>query len=82
MPYISSASHQKFLQQCRILLPGDVDHEVNPGKDQLRADLERLEQMAETYSAMMAKLPVLARDYNILQKRIRVNARKLKLKTV
>jgi hypothetical protein len=77
--FISPAAHRKFILQCESLISTNPEQEMADQKaKQLKSDLDNLQQLAEAYLKMISQLPVLAREYNELQRRIRVNARKIK----
>ena len=78
MSFISPAAHQKFILQCqRLINTISQEDQVDQKTERLKKDLEELQQLVETYLNSLSQLPELANQYNVLQRRIRVNARRM-----
>jgi uncharacterized protein YlxW (UPF0749 family) len=76
--FISPAAHQKFILQCqRLINTISQEEQVDQKTEHLKKDLAELQQLVETYLNALSQLPELANQYNILQRRIRVNARRM-----
>ncbi len=78
MSFISPAAHKKFVEQCQALINKiSAVEQADEKALQLKADLEALQQLLDNYLKTMERIPELTRSYNDLQRRIRVNARKM-----
>ncbi len=75
MLFIGLAVHQKFIIQCQYRIRATAA--TNQEADRLQSDLKNLEQLAAEYAVLVKQLPVLVGEYKFLQRRIRVNARKM-----
>lgn len=83
MSFISTTAHQKFISQCTSLIEETLQNVngvlADDKAERLKADLAALQQLAEDYMRTFSQLPELTREYYILQRRIRVNMRKMQL---
>ena len=77
MAFISPAAHRKFILQCQSLVNSISEEQADEKTERLKADLMALQQLVETYLDTLSQLPVLAREYNELQRRIRITARRM-----
>jgi hypothetical protein len=80
--FISASAHQKFVSQCRNLVLALLENKENPvhvevKTQQLKEDLARLQYLAESYMDKHSRLSELSREYDTLQRSIRVNMRKI-----
>ena len=81
--FISPTAHQKFIKVCNTV----IDIQCNLGEPvmadekifSLKADLERLQLMAEEYKALLDRLPELTKDYYLSHRKIRMVVRKLQM---
>ncbi len=84
MTFISISAHQKFISLCNSLIEDnshDADLSVKDEKEeQLKQDLDKLHQLAQKYKTTFSELPKISQEYNILQRNIRINIRKLRIK--
>ena len=77
MSFISPAAHRKFILQCQSLINSISAEQADEKTERLKADLMALQQLVETYLDTLSQLPVLPREYNELQRRIRITARRM-----
>ncbi|MFT3932911.1 MAG: hypothetical protein QM726_04785 [Chitinophagaceae bacterium] len=78
MSFISPSAHKKFVEQCQNVINRlSVTDQANPKAAQLKADLEELQHLLDSYLLTISRIPELSKSYNDLQRRIRVNARKM-----
>ena len=54
-----------------------TDHESDPKTARLKEDLTELQRLLDNYLHAVAQIPGLANEYNLLQRRIRISARKI-----
>ncbi len=84
MPYISISAHQKFISICKGHIAkstGDGDLTVKDEKEeQLKKDLDTLQQLAQKYKSTFSELPKISEEYIVLQRKIRTNIRKLQIR--
>ena len=64
--------------QCQRLIDTDsTNRQIDPKTERLSADLFELQQLLEKYLHAVSQIPGLANDYSMLQRRIRIRARKI-----
>jgi hypothetical protein len=76
--FISIAAHQKLIVQCQRLIGAKTTEKQSSQKmERLQADLSDLQRLLKAYQDAVSQLPGITNEYNELQRRIRVNARKI-----
>jgi hypothetical protein len=78
MPLISTRTHQQYVRQFYLFLE---NYTANDESIQiLKADIDKLQQIADVYMDTCSQLHGLAEQYNILLNRTRGNLRRHKRK--
>ena len=84
MPFISTTDHQKFIRQFQLFLSGHTTNNSFANADEnvqlLKADIDKLQQIADVYTDTYSKLQDLAIQYKLMLKRTRVNMRRQQIK--
>jgi hypothetical protein len=76
--FISPAAHHKFISLCQVITSKFSNKEMMDKRiENFYADLAELEQLMETYEQTLSKIPDIARQYKELQRRLRVQARRM-----
>jgi cytochrome c1 len=78
MPFISTRIHQQYIRQFHLFLERHASNDENVKL--LKADIEKLQQIAEVYTDTCSQLHSLAEQYNALLNRTRGNLRRQKRK--
>jgi ABC-type transporter Mla subunit MlaD len=76
MPFISTRIHQQYIRQFYLFLERNATNDENV--QLLRADIEKLQQIADVYTDTCSQLHNLAEQYNALLNRTRGNLRRQK----
>jgi hypothetical protein len=79
--FINTSEHQKFISQCQHIIRASSENgsylPTDPNTERLKADLEALQGLVETYVNTISQIPVLSKEYNYLQKQIRIRVRRI-----
>jgi len=79
--FINTSEHQKFISQCQHIIRASSENgsylPTDPSTERLKADLEALQGLVETYVNTLSKIPVLSREYSHLQRQIRIKMRRI-----
>jgi hypothetical protein len=81
--FISTSAHQKFISQCdRYVIDTSENGQVDTKDEKMELlieDLAKLQQLTESYQDKLLQLSLLTSEYNSLQRRIRINIRKVQI---
>lgn len=84
MPFISTRTHQQFIRQFQLFLSSHTTNNSFANADEniqlLKADIDKLQKIAEVYTDTYSQLQDLAIQYKIMLKRTRVNMRRQQIK--
>jgi hypothetical protein len=71
------------MAQCKSLIDAlsenGEDLQLDNSSEQLKGDLERLQQLMTAYIGIVSALPALSNEYNGLQRIIRIRVRKMQI---
>ncbi len=85
MGFIRGSAHHKFIERCDNFISDIYKNNTNlqqadESQLRLKVDIQQLRKIAETYKDLYDQLPSLNKDYQILQRSIMINMRRLRLK--
>lgn len=78
MPFISTRTHQQYIRQFQLFLEKNITNDE--GIQLIKADIDKLEQIADVYMDTCSQLHNLAEQYTALLNRTRGNLRRQKRK--
>ena len=84
MSFISTRDHQLFIRQFQSFLENYTSNGSFPSSDEslqlINADIDKLQQIVDTYKEGVSQLQDLAIQYKTVLKRARVNMRRQQIK--
>ena len=84
MSFISFGEHQQIIRRFHLLLSNcAIDPNANHADEEIKSikiDIDKLEQLVNTYSETRSKLKNLAAQYKSVLKQTRVNIRRQQIK--
>lgn len=84
MPFISTSDHQKFIRQFHLFLAKHPKSDNSTISDEdlrsIKAEIDKLEQIASAYKDSYFHLQDLAKQYKVALKQTKINIRRQQIK--